>query len=50
MPLFYVAGHGAWLIAAALAQALLGAVCVWGMRSLLGSAVLCLPAALDPLV
>jgi hypothetical protein len=35
LPLFYAAGHGLWLAPAALMQALLGAACVWGMRSLL---------------
>lgn len=35
LPLLYAAGHGAWLAPAVAAQALLGAGCVWGTRSLL---------------
>jgi hypothetical protein len=35
LPLFYAAGHGAWLVPAVLAQAALGAAAVWGMRQLL---------------
>lgn len=37
MPLFHASAHGAWLIAAALAQAGAGAALVWGARSLLWS-------------
>ena len=35
LPLFYAAGHGAWLIAALALQTLASAGCIWGMRALL---------------